>query len=171
MKELLSKIYCLDTNVLIEAWNNYYAPGLCPDYWTILNELGARKLIFTPQEVFDEIAKEDDELHNWLKTSQITIQQPNAEVCVNLKNIYDKDTSHVRLVDNTKKRSLADPWVIAHAMTFNATVVTKEAFAVDTKKRIKIPNVCENMDVRWINDFKFIEELNIKFSCNISSLI
>lgn len=28
---------------------------------------------------------------------------------------------------------------------------------------IKIPNVCENMEARWINDFAFIEERNIFF--------
>ncbi|HRG07967.1 MAG TPA: DUF4411 family protein, partial [Cyclobacteriaceae bacterium] len=68
----------------------------------------------------------------------------------------------------TKSRSLADPWVIAHAMKENATVVTKEEkiTAVNTTK-IKIPNVCDNMKVRWINDYKFVEELNIRFTCSI----
>lgn len=169
MKELLSEIYCLDTNVLIEAWNTYYSPALCPDYWAVLNELGAKRLIFIPQEVYEEIAKQDDGLSDWLKNSNIPIHSQNEEVCINLKNIYAKDASHVRLVDSTKQRSLADPWVIAHAMTVNATVVTKEALAVDTNKKVKIPNVCDNMEIRWINDFRFIQELNIRFSCNISA--
>ena len=75
---------------------------------------------------------------------------------------------HKFLVDNTKARSLADPWVIAHALAKNATVVTKEVkvTAVSSKK-IKIPNVCENMNVRCINDFKMIDELNISFRCEI----
>lgn len=61
-----------------------------------------------------------------------------------------------------------NPWVIAHAMNENATVVTKEekVTALNTKK-IKIPNVCENMKIRWINDFKMISELGIKFNCTI----
>jgi hypothetical protein len=64
--------------------------------------------------------------------------------------------------DNTKARSLADPWVIAHALRENATVVTKEekATAINTSK-IKIPNVCEKMNVFWINDFQLIVELGI----------
>ncbi len=50
----------------------------------------------------------------------------------------------------------------------NATLVTKEnkETALNTK-RIKIPNVCENMGVRWIDDFEFVKELGIKFSCKI----
>ncbi len=61
---------------------------------------------------------------------------------------------HENLVDNTKGRSLADPWVIAHAINEKATVVTKEEKVTAlNSNRIKIPNVCENMGVRWINDF------------------
>lgn len=62
--------------------------------------------------------------------------------------------------------SRADPWVIAHAIDKNATVVTKEEkISVVSSKRIKIPNVCDNMGVRWINDFEFIEEIGVKFKC------
>ena len=32
--------YCIDANVLIQAWQKYYNPKFCPDYWNILIELG-----------------------------------------------------------------------------------------------------------------------------------
>lgn len=75
---------------------------------------------------------------------------------------------HKLLVDNVKGRSLADPWLISHAMNSNATVVTKEHFetALNTR-RIRIPNVCDNVGVRWIDDFTFVRELGIRFSCRI----
>jgi hypothetical protein len=86
-----------------------------------------------------------------------------------LSAIYAANPLHKFLVDNTRQRSLADSWVIAHAMNSNACVVTKENLeTAANSKRIKIPNVCENMGIRWINDFSFIEELNISFSCVIS---
>lgn len=83
-----------------------------------------------------------------------------------LKRIYAANPLHVQLVDNVKGRSLADPWVIAHAMNEKACVVTKEekVTAVNAK-RIKIPNVCDNMKVRCINDFQLVEELGIHFTC------
>ena len=56
--------------------------------------------------------------------------------------------------------------MIAHAINEKACVVTKEEkVKAINSKRIKIPNVCDNMGVKWINDFQMIEELNIKFSC------
>jgi len=64
---------------------------------------------------------------------------------------------------------LADPWVIAHALNDNATVVTKEEkVTAFNSKKIKIPNVCDSIGIRWINDFQLIDELNIKFQCSLS---
>ncbi|MDR6805396.1 hypothetical protein J2Y45_002295 [Dyadobacter sp. BE34] len=54
--------YCLDANVLIQAWNSYYSPKFCPTYWDVLNELGSAGRIFIPEAVRDEITRTDDEL-------------------------------------------------------------------------------------------------------------
>ena len=71
-------------------------------------------------------------------------------------------------MDSVKGRSLADPWVIAHAIDEKATVVTKEEkiTAINSTK-IKIPNVCDNMSVRWMDDFGFVAELGIQFTCRL----
>jgi Domain of unknown function (DUF4411) len=157
--------YCLDANVLIQAWQKYYAPKFCPDYWKLLNDFGNEGTIFLPRNVFEEIAKTEDDLTAWLRNSKISIKEIDSEVANCLRDIYVANPLHKYLVDNTKQRSLADPWVIAHALKENACVVTKEEKVTATTTRIKIPNVCENMDIRWINDFEFVEELNIQFSC------
>lgn len=110
----------------------------------------------------------DDDLSQWLKTSNIPIRKIDENVTNCLKSIYSTNPIHKFLVDNTKARSLADPWVIAHAINEGSIVVTKEEkVTAITSKRIKIPNVCENMNVEWMNDFQMVRELNIKFSCRI----
>ena len=54
-------------------------------------------------------------------------------------------------------------------MSENAIVVTKEILITQANsKTIRIPNVCNNMGVRWIDDFEFLQELNLKFSCTIN---
>lgn len=160
--------YCLDANVLIQAWQKYYSPRFCPDYWSLLNDFGEKGKIFLPQNVFEEIVKTEDDLTNWLKDSKIPIKEVDGLVANCLRDIYAANPLHKYLVDNTKQRSLADPWVIAHAIKENACVVTKEEkVTAINATRIKIPNVCENMGIRWINDFEFVEELNIHFSCRL----
>lgn len=162
------KIFCLDTNVLIQAWQKYYAPQFCPDYWEILNQLGKKGSIFIPQAVYDEIEKTDDDLLKWLKYSSIPVKKVDGVVTNCLQGIYSKNEKHKYLVDNTKQRSLADPWVIAHAIKEKAIVVTKEEKVTAlNSNRIKIPNVCDNMGIRWINDFQLIIELDLKFSCTL----
>jgi len=160
--------YCLDANVLIQAWQKYYSPKLCPDYWTVLDQMGKEDRIFLPQMVYEEITKTDDDLALWLKKSNIPEYKIDGPVTEALKSIYAANSAHQNLVDNTKGRSLADPWVIAHAIKEKATVVTKEEkiTALNTAK-IKIPNVCDNMGVRWINDYQLADEMNIRFTCSI----
>jgi predicted nucleic acid-binding protein len=160
--------YCLDANVLIQAWQKYYSPKLCPDSWTVLDQLGKEDRIFLPQMVYEEITKTDDDLATWLKESNIPEYKIDGPVTEALKNIYAANSAHQNLVDNTKGRSLADPWVIAHAIKEKATIVTKEEkiTALNTTK-IKIPNVCDNMGVRWINDYQLADEMNIRFACSI----
>ncbi len=162
--------YCLDANVLIQAWQKYYSPKFCPDYWSVLDELGKQDIIFIPKMVYDEITRTDDDLSKWLKKSNIPVAEIDENVTSFLKIIFAANPSHQNLVDNTKNRSLADPWVIAHAINVNAMVVTKEekVTAINTSK-IKIPNVCDNMGVPWINDFQFIDKLKIIFSCKLIS--
>ena len=166
----IEKKYCLDANILIQAWQKYYSPKICPSYWDMLDSLGTQNIIFMPEMVYDEIVRTDDDLSKWLKSSKIPIKKIDQQVTKCLKDIYSSDPNHRYLVDNTKARSLADPWVIAHALRENAVVVTKEekVTALNSTK-IKIPNVCDKMNVSWINDFQLIEELGIKFKCDIET--
>jgi hypothetical protein len=161
-----AKKYYLDANVLIQAWNFYYSPKFCPSYWDVLNELGSAGRIFVPREVYEEITRTDDELCQWLKQSSIEIKDVDEKVIQCLQAIWATNPIHKTLVDNVKGRSLADPWVIAHAMREGATVVTKEEKVTALNAiRIKIPNVCENMGVGWMNDFGMIGELRLSFTC------
>ena len=72
--------YCLDSNVLIQAWQKYYSPDICPSYWDILNQLGLANRIFIPKEVFVEITRTEDKLSAWLKTSKIPVYKLNESV-------------------------------------------------------------------------------------------
>lgn len=159
-------VYCIDANILIQAWQKYYSPEICPSYWEVLNSLGKQGVIFIPELVYEEIEKGEDNLFEWLKNSDIPIKKIDGEVANCLKEIYTSNPNHKYLVSSNGIHSKADPWVIAHAMKENAVVVTKETkdyFKKQTK--IKIPHVCDNMDVKWIDDFEFIRDLNIKFTC------
>lgn len=156
--------YCLDSNVLIEAWHHYYSPIHCHGYWEIIDSFAHEGRIIIPQNVSEEIEKVDDDLRTWLRARQFMIKPVTADVQKCLKDIYAKDVRHQRLVDNTRNRSQADPWVIATAMAEKAVVVTKEEKITNpNSEKIKIPNVCDAMEIPCIDDFQMIRELGIHF--------
>ena len=159
--------YCLDANVLIQGWQKYYSPKLCPSYWQVLNKLGEDNRIFIPRSVYDEIVRTEDDLNDWVSNCSIPILDIDGAVTNCLQDMYNANPLHRLLVDNARQRSLADPWVIAHALKENACVVTKEEKITSSTTKIRIPNVCENMNIRCIHDFEFAEEIGMKFTCTI----
>ena len=153
--------YCLDTNVLIQAWNTYYSMDLAPKYWDILDEMANKGIVFCTHEVKREIEKVDDELKKWTKQRDYLFRDITEDVQQHIRDVLK---AFPRLVDTTKDRSMADPWVIAHALAEKATVVTKEMITPAGSKRIKIPDVCDTFSVRCINDFEFVREVGITFT-------
>lgn len=153
--------YCLDTNVFIEAWNKYYSMELCPEYWDILDSMARKGIVFCTEEVKREVEKTDDDLKAWLSDRDHFVRPVTDEVQQRLRSIL---ADFENLVDARRDRSMADPWVIAHALAEGATLVTKEIAAPVGSKRIKIPDVCHKYSVRCINDFEFIKETGIRFT-------
>ncbi|MBW8016022.1 MAG: DUF4411 family protein [Planctomycetes bacterium] len=154
--------FCLDSNVFIQAWNKYYHNDFFGDYWRKLDELAQAGEVFATVEVKREIDKIDDTLKEWLGERDYFFRDIDDRVQGCLARVF-QDPNHRRLVDSTKQRSIADPWVIAHAMAEDAIVVTKEQFETNTTRRIKIPNVCEAMGIEWIDDFEMVRRLGMQF--------
>ena len=160
------KVFCLDSNVFIHAWNDYYAPDQCPEYWAILDELAKENRIFCCDEVRREIERHDDDLWRWLKARPHFVQEITADIQQHVRVIL----KHYPLLVNSKKdRSMADPWVVAHALACGAVVVTKEMPGGESAKNPKIPDVCNGMKVQWVNDFQFNRELGIRFTAHLGT--
>jgi predicted nucleic acid-binding protein len=154
-----NKLYCLDSSVFIQGWTSYYSIELCPSYWGVLNELIDEGQIFATMEVKREIEKSEDDLYRWVQARTRLFRDADEDVQLALIDIL---RDYGRLVDSTKQRSIADPWVIAHAKVTNAVVVTKEQPS-DSRKRIKIPDVCRALGISWLDDFQFCREIGIRF--------
>ncbi len=161
-----AKRYCLDANIFIEGWNKYYSMDLNPGYWEILDRLAQEGRVFSPIEVKREILQNDGTLSDWIKSRPYMFKDITDDVQKELRKIM---ADYPTLVDSIKQRSIADPWVIAFAITEDAVVVTKEMPAGNNSKRIKIPDVCNGLGVPWIDDFQFAREIGMRFTAQISS--
>ncbi|MDE0118669.1 MAG: DUF4411 family protein [Bdellovibrionales bacterium] len=122
-----------------------------------------KNIVFSPIEVKRELEKVDDDLLEWVKNKSF-FKDVNEDVQKYLRTIMKK---YPRLTDSSKGRSMADPWVIAHAQTEEATVVTLEQEAAKPEKKVNIPDACKQEGIACIDIYHLIGELKIEFTAKI----
>lgn len=155
--------YILDTNIFIDSKNRYYSFEICPGFWDAIE---VNKKITTIEMVVDEIKRYEDNLARWFQDSSFKnkiikideeIQRNFSEIAEYVNNLDKKDS------EKNKFLSGADPWLIATCKTYGYFLVTSEvAVGIDSKK-IKIPNICEVFEVKYISLFEMLKREKIKF--------
>jgi hypothetical protein len=115
--------------------------------------------IFSSEEVYVELQKKDDEIHDWMKARKEMLVPLTESIQTLASELLSE---FPRLVDTLRNRSKADPFVIATPIDKNATVVTGEPITGNLSKP-RIPDVCNVRGVRCINFLQMIRELELKF--------
>ncbi len=129
-------VYCFDTSAWVHAWVRAYPPENFPGLWVELDRLIQGNRLVSPEEVREELARRDDALTDWLKQRSGVFKPITEE---QQHGVIDLLTEYPLLVDSSKGRNEADPWVVVLAEQSAATVVTQE-FAKPTNP--KIPDIC-----------------------------
>jgi hypothetical protein len=145
--------YCFDTSALLDAWIRWYPVDVFPSFWEKMDALVANGQIVSPDEIFAELEKKEDDLHAWVKSRRKMFCALDASTITQVREIL---AVYPRLVDTQKGRSQADPFVIAVAKIKGLTVVTGENFG--TANKPKIPFVCNELGIPSIGIVKFIRE-------------
>jgi hypothetical protein len=52
----------------------------------------------------------------------------------------------------------ADYWLVGHALASGYTVITHEVSVPTSKKKVKIPDACNGVGVKWTNPFEMLEK-------------
>ena len=152
-------IYCVDTSAWLDGWVRDYPEDVFPSLWAKLAECVAAGVIKCSEEVYVEIDKKDDGLHDWLKARKEVLVPIDEEIQRIVLELLEK---YPRLVDTHRNRSQADPFVIATAERLQGVVVTgeKPRGKLDIPK---IPDVCEVRQIRCITFLEMLRELGWKF--------
>ena len=142
--------YCIDTSALIDLWRRKYAPDVFRSLWEEIQKLISQGRLIAPQEVLEELKKQDDELLKWAKEHKGMFRDLDNEQQLQVRKILKK---FPKLIDENKETPDADPFVIALAMSKGWKVVTSEQpvdLNTNPDARSKIPNVCEYFNVKCI---------------------
>jgi len=52
--------------------------------------------------------------------------------------------------------------LVAFALAYGDTIVTQETSAPQSKRVVKIPDVCQHFNIRWVDTFTMMRELGIQ---------
>lgn len=151
--------YCVDSSGWLDGFQRNYPPDVFPTLWTKLDQFVASGQIISSEEVYVELEKKSDELHDWIKARK--------QIVIPLEESIQRRAAELlsefpRLVDTLKHRSQADPFVIATAIEHNAIVVTGEILTGNLLKP-RIPDVCKAKSVRCISFLDMMRELKLTF--------
>jgi len=165
--------FLLDANILIEAHKRYYGFDLCPGFWTAMILQHKADRVFSIDRVKEELTptqkrKSHDKLFRWTKQKAPKgfFKKTDAEA------IAEQFGKIIQWVENNPQYKIeakaefvkvADGWLIACAKAEGMIVVTDEVYDNNIRKKVKIPNVCQQFGVEYINTFDMLRELGVKF--------
>ena len=72
------RIYCFDTS----GWTHLkrgYPPTHFPSLWKNIDSLVNKDRLISPQEAYEELRKQEDELFDWLKQRKKIFKKPDGE--------------------------------------------------------------------------------------------
>ncbi len=151
--------YCVDTSGWLDGWQRHYPPDVFPTLWAKIDALIAAGEILSSEEVYFELERKSDDLHDWVKARKQMLVPLDEAIQIRAVTLL---AEYPRLVDTLRGRSKADPFVIATAMQRNAAVVTGEIISGNLD-RPRIPDVCQVKKIRCISFLQMIRELKLTF--------
>ncbi len=162
-------IYLLDSDVLITAKNQYYAFDLCPGFWQCVLHHHREGRVFSIARVRRELlAGGEDALVRWVKDSvpdDFFKSETEAEI-----RVFDEIMEWVEGRDPRWSASAkeefalgADGWLVACGRFLGATVVTNERSAPESRRKVKLPDVCDRFEVPCLDAFNWLRRLKARF--------
>lgn len=151
--------YSIDTSALIEGWYRRFPPDIVPGFWDNLDELIQNGNLKATEEVLVELEKKHDVIHNWVKERENLFILIDEEIQFVVREIL---SNHKTLIDSRRNRSSADPFVIALAK-INSSIVITEELPTQSDNRPHIPDVCDALNIEYINLIDLSRIENWKF--------
>ncbi len=158
--------YALDANVLMTAHHHYYAPDICPGFWALLDDRIANGQLVIVDRVYDEVLS-PAELATWVQQTAndyfpTTATQPIVDSYRQLMDWVQENPQFTPTARVDFARG-ADGWLAAYCMTNDTVVVTNEVSAPDAKRRVPLPNLCDQFGIRRTNTFDMLRDLGARF--------
>lgn len=156
--------YLLDANVLISAKDLHYGIDFCPAFWEWLVHKGNAGEVFSIDKVADEIDAGQDELSVWAKNDgKALFRRTPQSLAAQFKQVsaWATGQQYTAAAVNTFFQ-VADYYLISHALAGDHVVVTHETLS-NSSSRIKIPNACVGLGLRFMTPYQMLRNTQARF--------
>ncbi len=163
-------LYLLDANTLIDAKRDYYPISRVPEFWEWIIYQGEQAKIKIPIEVYEEFSDtkdkdgEKDALAMWAEQTKVKnslLLEEAVEQDLVARITYGGYVANP--TDDELEKMGRDPFLLSYALKDiqNRCVVTTESSKPSRNGANRhIPDVCKDFNIRCINNFQMIRELN-----------
>lgn len=165
-----ARIYLVDSDVFITAKNLYYSFDICPGFWRSVVHHHQAGRVFSIDRVRGELlaGPKTEDLVMWVRgevPEGFFLQVDTDQVVRAYTDVMMWVQRHPRYFDHAKAKFAtgADGWLVAYARVHGATVVTNEQSAPESRKEIKLPDVCDRFGVLRANTFAMLRALHVQF--------
>jgi Zn-dependent peptidase ImmA (M78 family) len=141
---------------------NERTPGggnFCPAFWDWIDRAHTAGIVYSVDTVRAELLSQADELADWVRRrADGFFVAPNQATVPSLRDASTWVNSQgYTPVAVSGFLQVADYYLVAQALAEQHTVVTHEIFS-DSTRRIKIPNVCLGLGVRYMTPSRCCEQ-------------
>lgn len=162
-------MYIVDSNCFIQNARSYNPMDIALSFWGKITDLAKSSSFFSIDKVKAELVGSNDELSAWAKalpgdffrvigTEEL---RPYIEQIVPWAAGTDYKQS---AKDRFLQADYADLFLVAFAMAHeNVVVITEEVSAKDSKKDIKLPDVCDHFGVQHMHFMDMHRVLNVTY--------
>lgn len=158
--------YLIDANVFMTAHRQLYPFDLAPGFWKQLVEKASNRIVII-EKIQNEIRKGQDLLLEWYEKecgNFTVLGIPTPEVIMAYRTIINSVNADGQYLPSAKMEfaSSADLWLCAYGLALGETIVTLETYDAEIKRRVKIPNVCREFGIEYIDLLQFMREIGIR---------
>jgi len=156
--------YLLDANIFIQAKNLHYGFDFCPAFWEWLDQQNALGRVASVERIGDELEAGEDELSDWANERASNFFLPPDNQILPVLGEVSNWVNNQGYEPAAIFTFLQDPdyWIICHARAYDYTIVKHEV-ASNSKRRVKIPDVCLGMNIHYVSAFQMLRRERARF--------
>ena len=165
-------VYLIDANILITAHRTTHPLDIHLTFWDKFKEILNNPSIISIDKVKDEIYHFEDDLCSWCKENINKNFWKDSSISITeyseIQNWASNNEYMPSAIRDFADLKNADPFLVSYALNqirkgISTTIVSLEVSAPDSKKSIKLPDVCLEFDIPYINNNDLYRQLNISF--------